>query len=416
LVWPPIMSGEAIILRIRLFFTALGVVFLGLSAPAIAGDEAAIPVPFQGDDPASSLSIRYDDLSQVLKAVVLEAGRSDRSRASKAQPAAASHIIRAANSHYSLEGNRVMFSAFEQEKNLAVLAAIRKSLEAVPDTLPLKLLSRDEQLAYWLNLYNVTVLEQIAALYPETRLKRHYVGQDSLWDKKLLKVAGIALSLNDIHHKILVPKYRNPLVMYGLFLGYAGGPNLRAEAYMGDRVLAQLTENAEEFVNSNRGMHRRDRLMKVSHLYEVNRDLFPNWEADLRRHLSRYADDGYQERIKSASRFAPSITNYAIADIYNGYKGRGTSVSTNPAALLGAIRSAGDDGTSAEGHFGPTTYVANDGGAFAAGVTPYLQGQSKYGGRFPIHVVEYLKTIEERRRSGKEGEVSVEEIDTSSPE
>ncbi len=410
------MSGEAFILRFRLFFTALGVVFLGLSVPAMAADEAHVPTPFQGDDPSSTLSIRYDDLSQVLKAVVLEAGRSDRSRGSRAQPAAASHIIRAASSHYSLEGNRVMFSALEGDRNLAVLAAIRKSLEAVPDTLPLKLLSRDEQLAYWLNLYNVTVIEQIAAIYPETRLKRHYSGSRSIWDRKLLKVAGVPLSLNDIHHKILVPKYRNPLVMYGMFQGFAGGPNIRPEAYDGQRVMAQLTDNAEEFVNSNRGMHRRDRLMKVSHLYEVNRDLFPNWDMDLRRHLHRYADDVYQERVKSASRFAPSITNYAIADIHNGYKGRGTSVSTNPAALLGAIRSAGDDGTSAEGHFGPTSYVANDGAVFAAGITPYLQGQSKYGGRFPIHVVEYLKTIEERRRATKEGEVSVEEYDSSSPE
>ncbi|WP_286829070.1 MULTISPECIES: DUF547 domain-containing protein [Kordiimonas] len=396
--------------------TGVGALIVIAAGAAATADEAGVPAPFQGDDPTSTLSIRYDDLSAILKAVVLETGRSDRSRAPRARPAAASRIIRASNSHYSLEGNRIMFTVLEQDRNLAVLTAVRKSLEAVPDSLPLKLLSRDEQLAYWLNLYNVTVLEQITTIYPETRLKRHYVGDQSLWDRKLLTVAGMPLSLNDIHHKILVPKYENPLVMYGLFQGFAGGPNIRSEAYEGGRVMAQLAQNAEEFVNSNRGMHRRDRLMKVSHLYEVNRDLFPNWDADLRRHLRRYADGVYQDRIKSASRFAPSITNYAIADIHNGYKGRGTSVSTNPAALLGAIKSAGDDGTSAEGHFGPTSYVANDGAVFSAGVTPYLQGQSQYGGRFPIHVVEYLKTIEERRRTNKEGEVSIEEYDESPPE
>lgn len=385
--------------------------FLLMRASAQAEDPALVPSPFRGDTPDSDLSIRYDDLTMVLKQTVLDAGRSDRSRGGKARAAAASHIVRSNRSHYSLEGNRVMFTAFEDDAHLAFLTKIRNSLEAVPDTLPLRLLSRDEQLAYWLNLYNVTVLEQIAALYPEERLQRHYQGNGSLWDRKLLSVAGVALSLNDIHHKILIPKFDDPLVMYGLFQGFAGGPNIRRAAYDGKRVKHQLQDNAEEFINSNRGVHRRDRLLKVSHLYDVNAALFPNFEQDLKAHLLRFVSDGYRERIASSSRITTSITNYAIADIHNGYKGRGSAVSTNPAALLGAIRSSGN-GTTAEGHFGPSTYISNDGGAMTATLMPRMQTLSQYGGRFPNHVVQYLKKIDARRRaSEQDGEVTVEEMD-----
>jgi hypothetical protein len=55
--------------------------------------------------------------------------------------------------------------------------------------------------------------------------------------KKLLTVDGVALSLNDIQFNILKHNYaNNPLIIYGLYQGVIGGPNIRKSAYTGATV------------------------------------------------------------------------------------------------------------------------------------------------------------------------------------
>ncbi len=385
------------------------------SPDEMTGEDSIIPAAFRGDTWNSDLTILYQDLDEVLRQSVLVTGRSNRARVPKARPAAGSHIVRGTKGRSAMEGNRVLFPALHNQKNLALLSAIRKDLESVPDQLPLRLLKKEEQLAYWLNLYNVTLLEQIALIYPKSRLKGEFRGKNSLWDKKLLRVAGIDLSLNDIQHRIIIPKFKNPLVMYGMFQGFVGGPNIRNEAYTGEKVYDQLKENAREFVNSNRGMFMRERHLRVSHLYRVNEALFPNWERDLKKHLMHFANRNYRDRVRKSARIAPQTTDYNIADIYNGSAGRSSAYSTNPAAFLGAFEAVGY-GSQASGDGGngnsavSGAFAGSDGGANAGIFTPQMTGASREGGRFPSHVMQYLMRIK-ARNDAKEGEVTIEELD-----
>ena len=72
--------------------------------------------------------------------------------------------------------------------------------------------------------------------------------------EKLLNVAGMPLSLDDIQFTILCQNYDNdPLIIYGLYQGIVGAPDIRTSAYTGDDVYRALEENADIFINSNRG-------------------------------------------------------------------------------------------------------------------------------------------------------------------
>ena len=53
----------------------IGLAMLTGSATAVAA-ESKVPEPFRGFDNASSYSINYDDLTGVLKAVVVDVGRT----------------------------------------------------------------------------------------------------------------------------------------------------------------------------------------------------------------------------------------------------------------------------------------------------------------------------------------------------
>ncbi|SDE21233.1 DUF547 domain-containing protein [Kordiimonas lacus] len=367
---------------------------------SFAADESGVIGQFRGDDPKSELSINYNDLSALLEQTVLDTGMSDRTEAGKARPTAGSRIIRGSTDTTRLEGNRIDFHSF-LGGNLDVVKGLRDDLAKVPSVLPLNQLTRNEQLAYWLNLYNITLISQISEIFPETNLKKFY---PSLWEEKVLTVAGTPLSLNDIHHKILIPKYKNPLIMYGLFQGVIGGPNIRPEAYTGRAIWDQLKDNAFEFINSNRGAFVRERILRASYFYEVNEALFPDFDRDVRRHLLKHAKPHFADKIMSGSTVVGTgQSNWYIADLYGGNRSKG-SANTNGGALLLAFRTGSGAGAAGDAGGGA-------GGAVESAWIGSLSSKNMYQGRFPIHVIEYLNKQEIRNKKTRSGDVTIEEYD-----
>ncbi len=371
-----------------------------------ANSDNVIPVPFRGDDPDSPVYLMYSDIDIILGQVVLDLGPSGRTKSGKATASPGSRIVMGNRSKLRLQGNRIDFKALSQPENLKILRKARNSLEMVPNEVPLYELSKNEQLAYWLNLYNITMLERVAAVYPARSLRKYFPSDGSkseILDEKILNVAGVALSLNDIQHRILIPKFKNPLIMYGLFQGVVGSPNLRIEAYKGDRVIGQLKNNASEFINSSRGTKSRDdRVFRVSYFYGVNRELFPNFDTDLKYHLLGYIKGDYERKVRISSRMKPDISAWYISDLHEGNSSRGNA-NTNNAALLGAFRASGGGIFSADGTGGVADMQTQ--------LTAQLQEATLTGLRFPPHVMEYLrkKRLEMKARQ-REGEVSVDEL------
>jgi len=362
---------------------------------------------FRGHTPGSTMSINYQDLTKILNQTVWETGHSDRANPGRVSARPGSRIVRGARNSTRNEGNRIDFHAFMGD-NHDVLVALRRDLEKVPENVPLRQFSRNEQLAYWLNLYNLTVLTQISTIFPEERLKRHYFSSSNnagLWDEKVLNVAGVSLSLNDIHHKILIPKYRDPLIMYGLFQGVIGGPNIRDEAYRGADVWRQLEANAREFVNSNRGAFIKDRIIRTSTFFEINSALFPDFNRDLKAHLYKYAKPNFAKRISDSSdKIGTRQSNWYIADLYGGNRSI-AAASVNPAALLNAFTSSGS---------GVEGFSGNAADAMAWGNTAIENNMSLT--RFPIHVIESVRKVQFKNKKLREGEVEIEEYENASDE
>ncbi|SDE20099.1 DUF547 domain-containing protein [Kordiimonas lacus] len=383
-------------------FAAAVVTVVAIAIPCSAQATDTAITAFQGDTPDSGFSVDYGDLSKILNQTVWETGHSDRANPGRVSARPGSRIVRGSRKNTRNEGNRVDFHSFLGD-NYSVMVALRQDLERIPENIPLRRFSRNEQLAYWLNLYNLTVLTQIAGIFPEEQLKRHYFsdGNDKgLWDEKVLTVGGVQLSLNDIHHKILIPKYRNPLIMYGLFQGVIGGPNIRDEAYTGQRVWDQLKANAREFVNSNRGARIRDRIIRTSYFYEVNEALFPDFDRDLKAHLYKHAKPHFADRISDASsKIGTGQSNWFIADLYGGNRSI-AAASVNPAALLNAFTGGGS---------GSEGYSGQAGDAMAWGNMAIEKNMSLT--RFPIHVVESVRKVQFKNKKLREGDVQIEEYD-----
>lgn len=286
-----------------------------------SNDSSDLPLLYAKYAEKPSLTMDFTVVNQLLHAGVLDMGRSTRARAKDVRPGTGTRMRQTIDQATDNEANRFFFENLKKDQ--AKILKLRKNLENIPSETPLHLYTKEQQLAYWLNLYNVTVINEIAQVYPLGTLKYHIEGKRPLFDEKLLNVAGVALSLNDIHYKILPELFPNePLVIYGLYQGYRGSPNIRGKAYTGENVFAALTDNAEEFINSNRGTQFNGKAgsVRISSYYKRNAQFFPDFENDVRKHLLTHASRTITDEIKEANTLVANISNFRTSDIYGSFR------------------------------------------------------------------------------------------------
>ena len=388
-------------------------VVFSISAPVALAAKSPVPEPFQRFDENSKFTILYDDLTNLFKAVVVDVGMSTREKAAPAQAATGTRMKSTVKRSTINEANRFYYETFannEEAQNL--LIGIQESLEQVPGDAPLEYFSRDEQLAYWLNLYNVTVLNQIIKEYPKRNLKKLVTGKDSIFSKKILNVAGVPLSLDDIEYTILKTNYNSdPLIIYGLYQGYIGGPNIRKRAYTGNDVWRALKNNANEFINSNRGTYPKDeKTFRVSSLYERNKAFFPDFDDDLTKHLLTYIEGEERSELRAAMSIRADIDDWTVTDLGGTYRDLGASFADNNAALLNAVvaTTPSDDSSAAAAITGNAQPMAAAVGYGSAAIAQKAQPLS----RFSTEMLIQLKEINLKRQNtnAENARVTMEEL------
>lgn len=392
-----------------------------LTGANVAVADGNVPEPFRGHNPESTFSISYGDVDAILRTMVVDIGRSTREKAPEMRAKTGTRMKNKVQRLTATEGNRFYFEEFEDNEELqTMLHNVRLSLEAIPSQVPLEEFNRTEQLAYWLNLHNIALLDQLVRIYPENDLKKELNGRKSILDEKVLNVVGVPLSLNDIRHTILPANYDNdPMVMYGLYQGVIGGPNIRKRAYNGENVRRYLQDNAEEFVNSNRGTFVQNDNFEVSTMYESYSQFFPTFDADLKEHLMRFIENPERGALQAANTLRPDINDWTITDVYGSYRTIGGSFTDSKAAMMDSVVSlapAGEGNGGGAGALGAnpggSLNLASQGGNMSF-ASSSIVAKTPSGSRFSpdvlIHINE-LKKKEFETRQMKDGTVTVEEL------
>jgi len=86
--------------------------------------------------------------------------------------------------------------------------------------LPVTAYRRAEQLAYWINLYNALTVRVVLDHYPVASIRDIALSPGLFsrgpWRKKLTRIEGEEVSLDDIEHRILRPFWRDPRLHYAV--------------------------------------------------------------------------------------------------------------------------------------------------------------------------------------------------------
>ena len=151
--------------------------------------------------------------------------------------------------------------------------------------------SRDEQMAYWINLYNALTVFVIVPRYPVDSIKEIKSGIVDFgpWNLELFPLQGEKLTLNQIEHRILRPIWKDPRIHYAANCASLGCPNLFQEAYRSDNLEQILEQAARDYINHPRGAQVQGNELVVSSIYDWYKSDFGGTDVGVLAHLKKYA-------------------------------------------------------------------------------------------------------------------------------
>jgi len=121
-----------------------------------------------------------------------------------------------------------------------------KILEQVdPERLP-----PQHQFAFYINAYNAWTIKLILTGYPGVESIKDLGSLfQSPWKKELVRIHGKTLTLDEIEHNILRPRFKDPRVHFAVNCASKSCPPLLSEPYDGDTLEVQLSRVTRDFIN-----------------------------------------------------------------------------------------------------------------------------------------------------------------------
>jgi len=179
--------------------------------------------------------------------------------------------------------------------------------------------NRDEQRAYWINLYNAATVAVVLEHYPVDSILKIDISPGLFargpWKKKLLVVEGEAVSLDDIEHRILRPIWKDPRTHYAVNCASIGCPNLQAQAYTSGNLDALLDAGARAYVNHPRGARVAQGRLTVSSMYVWFQEDFGGDAAGVIAHLRQHAEPGLAKQLEGVRRIDGHDYDWSLNDL-----------------------------------------------------------------------------------------------------
>lgn len=167
---------------------------------------------------------------------------------------------------------------------------------SLSDTPPNDDWSREEKLAYWINVYNAVAMKMIIDNYPVKSINDLH----DPWNQKFFRIKDKRYSLDEIEHNIL-RKFNEPRIHFLINCAAASSPRLWNMAYTKDNISHALEERTREFINdTSKNIVDRNNT-KISKVFEWYKKDF--YDGDIVRFINQYSitkikeipNNGYME-------------------------------------------------------------------------------------------------------------------------
>jgi hypothetical protein len=168
-----------------------------------------------------------------------------------------------------------------------------KSLE----TAKVQELTRDGQLAFWINAYNAVMIDKVIEKKPSKSVLETAI--PGLWiSTKIFKsrentVANREVSPDDIEHEILRKEFKEPRIHFAIICASRGCPPMPRAAYTEENVQARLEEETRMYLNSARGtrIDREENTLYVSKIFDWFGEDFIRKSGSIEEFIRPYVDE-----------------------------------------------------------------------------------------------------------------------------
>ena len=189
-------------------------------------------------------------------------------------------------------------------KELPALQSLRARLAAVDP----KTLTRDEQLAYWINLYNINVVALIAENYPTKSIRAlstDPVIRLNVFKKDIVPFGRGKISLNDVENDRVREGFRDPRIHFAINCAARSCPPIRPTPYTGAGLSAQLDDQVRKFV-SRGGVRVEQRngktVVHTTKIMDWFADDFEKWGGGRLVFLQRYLPEDKRRVLDAAGK------------------------------------------------------------------------------------------------------------------
>ena len=176
--------------------------------------------------------------------------------------------------------------------------------------------NRQEQLAYWINLYNALTVQTVANYYPIANIQEINISPGLFsvgpWGANLLTIKNTTLSLDDINNRIIRPVWNDPRTHYALNNATIGAPNLSKQAYQGIHLEHQLNDAATNYINSLRGVQVIEGKLIISKLYDWYEEDYGGTKQDVIKHLLQFAHEPLLSQLKHINSIDSYVYNWHL--------------------------------------------------------------------------------------------------------
>lgn len=112
-----------------------------------------------------------------------------------------------------------------------------------------KKMTQNEQEAFWINAYNMSILKLVVQRYPVKSIRDVGMPLIGPWFQNSFEVLGGKRSLRKME-KILWKEFRDPRARFALHFAAQSSPMLRSEPYRGETLDQQLDEAGKNYVQN----------------------------------------------------------------------------------------------------------------------------------------------------------------------
>jgi hypothetical protein len=147
-------------------------------------------------------------------------------------------------------------------KDEATVQALRQQLARVD----VSKLNPKEQLAFWINVYNVNTVGTILENYPVKSIRdisTDPIVRLNVFKKDRVPFGNGKMSLNDVENEKIRDGFKDPRIHFAINCAARSCPPLREEAYVGARLDAQLDDMTRRFLNGPLGVRTENKGSKL---------------------------------------------------------------------------------------------------------------------------------------------------------